>query len=142
MMTQDCSLSAGELVLQQGMTAARAGFKSLATVQLERAAELLPDNPTAWLWLTWLANSPDNSRHCLQRVLQLRPGHPAATAGLIWINSLMADEPVFARVNVVDKPTLSVDPIVAAEVETSVKAITEQSADQSIVFDDGKLHSE
>ena len=106
MMTQDCSLSAGKLVLQQGMTAARAGFKSLATVQLERAAELLLDNPTAWLWLAWLANSPDNSRHCLQRVLELRPGHPTATAGLIWVNSLTADEPVLARVDVVDEPAL------------------------------------
>ena len=91
MMMNKLNSPAGELALQQGMTAARAGYKNLASVQLERAAELLPDNADVWLWLAWLANSPDTTRRCLQQVLAMSPGHPAATAGLIWVNSLTAD---------------------------------------------------
>lgn len=92
MMKNKLNSQAGEFALQQGIAAARAGYKSLASVQLERAAELLPDNAEVWLWLAWLANSPDNTRQCLQQVLELSPGHPAATAGMIWVNSLTANE--------------------------------------------------
>ena len=92
MMKHNCNSSAGELALQQGMTAARAGFTSLAIAQLERAAELLPDNATVWLWLAWLANSPHNTRRCLHQVLELSPNHPAAKAGLNWITLLTAEE--------------------------------------------------
>lgn len=91
-MKNKLSSLAGELALQQGVIAARAGYKNLASVQLERAAELLPDNADVWLWLAWSANSPDTTRRCLLQVLAISPGHPAATAGLIWVNSLTADE--------------------------------------------------
>lgn len=92
MMTYECNSSAGELALQQGITATQAGFNSLALAQLERAAELCPNNAKVWLWLAWQANSPDSTRRCLNRVLEISPGHSAATAGLIWISSLTADE--------------------------------------------------
>ena len=87
----DSNSSAGELALQQGITAAQAGFNSLAVAQLERAADLSPDNAKVWLWLAWLANSPDSTRRCLNRVIELSPGHSAATAGLIWVSSLTGD---------------------------------------------------
>ncbi len=91
MMKYDSNSSAGELALQQGITAAQAGFNSLAVAQLERAADLSPDNAKVWLWLAWLANSPDSTRRCLNRVIELSPGHSAATAGLIWVSSLTGD---------------------------------------------------
>lgn len=93
MLTQDLDSSAGELAMRRGVNAARAGLQSVAAASFERAAEILPDDPNVWLWLAWAANSPDNTRRCLERVLELSPGHAAASAALIWVNALTNDDP-------------------------------------------------
>lgn len=103
MRTDDCDLSMGETELRRGMLAARAGLRSIAAAQLERAAASLPDDPNVWLWLAWVANSPDNTIRCLDRVLELSPGHAAATAGLMWARALSREtrvetEPPVAQV--------------------------------------------
>jgi len=89
-----------EQAFARGVMAARAGLVSAASVHLERAAERFPDDPNVWLWLAWVANSPDNAIRCLRRVLELAPGHAGATAGLQWLQALSNDEsiaPVHAR---------------------------------------------
>ncbi len=113
MQTEDLDPSAGELVLRRGVNAARAGLQSVAAANLERAAELLPDDPNVWLWLAWAANSPDNMRRCLERVLELSPGHAAASAGLIWINALTNDAPKPAVVVTVPEVVKVPEPIAA-----------------------------
>lgn len=91
MRTDDCDLTMGETELRRGMLAARAGLRTVAAAQLERAAASLPDDPEVWLWLAWVANSPDNTIRCLERVLELSPGHTAANAGLMWARTLARD---------------------------------------------------
>lgn len=93
MLTHDSDSSASEATLRRGVAAARAGLRSVAAAQFERAAENLPDDPNVWLWLAWVANSPDNTIRCLERVLELSPGHEAATAGLTWARGLSQDMP-------------------------------------------------
>lgn len=93
MLTHDSDSSASEAALRRGVAAARAGLRSVAAAQFERAAENLPDDPNVWLWLAWVANSPDNTIRCLERVLELSPGHAAATAGLTWARGLSQDMP-------------------------------------------------
>ena len=93
MLTHDSDSSASETALRRGIAAARAGLRSVAAAQFERAAESLPDDSNVWLWLAWVANSPDNTIRCLERVLELSPGHAAATAGLTWARGLSQDTP-------------------------------------------------
>ncbi len=104
MLTHDSDSAAFEAMLHRGVSAARAGLRSVAASQLERAAEDLPDDPNVWLWLAWVANSPDNTIRCLERVLELSPGHATATAGLAWARALARDpliEPVTAPISLI-----------------------------------------
>ncbi len=112
MRTHDSEFSMGETELCRGILASRAGLRSVAMSHLERAAVSLPDDPNVWLWLAWVANSPDNSIRCLERVLELSPGHAAATAGLTWARALSQDAPAE-----LGTPSLSeavVEPLIAA----------------------------
>lgn len=107
----DSESSAGETALTRGVAAARAGLRSVAASQFERAAENLPEDPNVWLWLAWVSNSPDNTIRCLERVLDLSPGHAVALAGLSWARGLAKDgalEPV-----AVAEPVASATPSVA-----------------------------
>ncbi len=127
MMTQDMDSSAGELALRRGVNAARAGLQSVAAASFERAAENLPDDPNVWLWLAWAANSPDNTRRCLERVVELSPGHAAASAGLIWVNALTNDVP--APVVMVTAPEVVETPEpIAAPVEVVAESPSIESA--------------
>ena len=121
MLTHDSDSSAGELALRRGVSAARAGLHSVAAASFERAAENLPDDPNVWLWLAWAANSPDNTLRCLERVLELSPGHAAASAGLIWVQALVNPAP--APVAVVTAPPVVETPEpIAAPVEIVAEA--------------------
>ena len=94
MQTHDSDSSASDAALRRGISAARAGLRSVAAAQFERAAEQSPDDPNVWLWLAWVANSPDNTTRCLDRVLELSPGHAAAITGLAWASALAHDTPL------------------------------------------------
>ncbi len=93
MQTQDIDLPAVDATLHRGISAARAGLRSVAAAQFERAAEAAPDDANVWLWLAWVGSSPDNTIRCLEQVLQLSPGHTAAMAGLTWARALASDAP-------------------------------------------------
>ena len=111
MQTQDIDLPAGDAALHRGISAARAGLRSVAAAQFERAAEAAPDDANVWLWLAWIGNSPDNTIRCLEQVLQLSPGHTAAMAGLTWARALASDAPAIpvARpvANVIENPIVN-----------------------------------
>lgn len=135
MLTHDSDSSASETTLRRGIAAARAGLRSVAAAQFERAAENLPDDPNVWLWLAWVANSPDNTIRCLERVLELSPGHAAATAGLTWARGLSQDtpqEPVSVPTNVTVAESLP--PIAPVAEPTSVPecfAVNDESAPEA-----------
>jgi twitching motility two-component system response regulator PilG len=134
MRTEDSDLSAGEQALQRGVLAARAGLLSVASASLERAAENLPDDPDVWLWLAWVANSPDNTIRCLQRVLELSPGHAAASAGLTWVRALAhesaAPSTSSAPPPVAETPTVMPEP--EAVVVAEAPAITAEAAPMAV----------
>ena len=129
MQTQDNELSAGEAALRRGIAAARAGLRSVAAAQFERAAEAAPDDANVWFWLAWVGNSPDNTIRCLDRVLQLSPGDAAAQAGLTWARALASDSPAIPVAipiampvaNVAENP--SVKPVDAVECAVSDSAL-------------------
>ena len=129
MQTQDKELPAGEAALRRGIAAARAGLRSVAAAQFERAAEAAPDDANVWFWLAWVGNSPDNTIRCLDRVLQLSPGDAAAQAGLTWARALASDSPAIPVAipiampvaNVAENP--SVKPVDAVECAVSDSAL-------------------
>ncbi|MBX9680623.1 MAG: tetratricopeptide repeat protein [Gemmataceae bacterium] len=68
--------------LQEGIAAAKAGEYDLARQLLHEAAENPADSDIAWMWLARIAPNPDQALACLQRILSVRPQHPAARAAL------------------------------------------------------------
>lgn len=70
-------------LLREGITAAQSGNRETARELLLDAATLDPDNELAWLWLSGLADSPEEAAAHLQRVLLLNPDHPHAREGMI-----------------------------------------------------------
>jgi hypothetical protein len=64
--------------LAQGIMAARAGDDQDAREKLRLARRIMPESTRIWLWLAAVADTPDDRRACLQRVLALSPGNLAA----------------------------------------------------------------
>ena len=54
-------------LIRHAVDAARAGNPALARIHLQKVAETAPDDPTVWLWLSWLADSPVSMIQCLRR---------------------------------------------------------------------------
>ena len=52
--------------IRHAVAAAKAGNPSVAKIQLQKAAEEDPSDPTVWLWMGWLADSPANAAQCLE----------------------------------------------------------------------------
>jgi hypothetical protein len=75
-MTADGSL------LAQGITAAKAGDKSMARQLLTRAVRRNPDSETAWLWLSAVLDTPQGRAFCLRKVVALNPANQMAQRGL------------------------------------------------------------
>lgn len=116
MMTYDNDQATVELVLSRGSAAARAGFVSVASKYFEQAAELAPDNPNVWRWLAWVANSPENTIRCLERLLELDPDNLAAGAGLSWTRSFLSD---LSDTNSASSTPLSSVDLIATPVEVA-----------------------
>jgi len=68
--------------LQEGIAAAKAGDFETARKLLHEAAESVPGQDVAWMWLARIAPNPDQAMACLQRVLAGDPTHAAARAAL------------------------------------------------------------
>ncbi len=76
-----------EQVLEAGIRAARTGKKKFARQLLLKVTELDPMREEAWLWLSWVAESPEEALAYLQTVLALNPDNRQAQEGLRWLQS-------------------------------------------------------
>src|SRR5688500_6936968 len=72
------------MLLQEGVAAAKAGKKALARRWLLQAIERDPVNQIGLLWLASVAESPQDSIHYLERVLEIDPENERASSGLKW----------------------------------------------------------
>lgn len=71
-----------DALVQEGITALRAGNREDARRALTKAVELNDQNEQAWLWLSGVVETLEDRRICLENVLELNPGNPKATKGL------------------------------------------------------------
>lgn len=68
--------------------AALSGNRLVARIELEAVLASNPDNPAAWLWQAWAADSPAGAKAALRCAADLCPGNQVADAGLAWIAGL------------------------------------------------------
>jgi len=78
-------------LLQQGITAAKAGQKETARRLLTQVVEQDENNIMAWLWLSGVVESLDDKQVCLENVLTLDPNHQFARKG--WTKYRRRKEP-------------------------------------------------
>lgn len=71
-----------ESLIAAGAAALRAGERERARQLLAQAVRADPRSPQAWLFLAGAVTDVEQRRACLERVLSLSPGHPAAQRGL------------------------------------------------------------
>ncbi len=90
-------MSSQDLLLTQGIAAARAGDRSAARTLLTRAARRKPDSEAAWLWLGSVLETPQGRAYCLRRVLALNPRNWTAQQGLAALERLQASPAIVAR---------------------------------------------
>jgi twitching motility two-component system response regulator PilG len=83
--------------LRKGISTAQAGNKLLARLHLLEAAETTPHDPDCWLWLAWVADSPNAAVQALERALQADPQHELAQVGLRWARALVDYRPEVPR---------------------------------------------
>ena len=69
-------------LLNQGITALKAGRKAEARALLARLLQQDPRDEQAWLWLSGAVETDEERRRCLERALALNPGNQAARRGL------------------------------------------------------------
>ena len=74
-------------LLQQGITAARAGHKAEARALLMQVVEADERSEQGWLWLSGVVEEPEDIRTCLQNVLDINPDSAPAKKGLAWLES-------------------------------------------------------
>jgi len=69
-------------LLREGINAARNGSKNLAWTLLNQAAQMMPLDPTPWLWLTETTDDVAEKIEYLEKVLAADPRNLAARQGL------------------------------------------------------------
>jgi twitching motility two-component system response regulator PilG len=77
-------------LLQKGITAARDGHKGQAARFLRQATEQTPQNESAWLWLSSVADAPEERLNALEKVLEINPSNEQALAWLLPARSQCA----------------------------------------------------
>ena len=74
--------------IQHAVAAAKAGNPSVAKIQLQKAAEEAPGDPTIWLWMGWLADSPASAAQCLELARSDGRFEKVAVAGIEFTTAL------------------------------------------------------
>ncbi len=92
--------------LQKGIRAARRGYKEPARQLLAQVLRADPDNEEAWLWLSRVADTPEQRADCLQHVLAINPDNRWAAEQLA---ALQAEAPA--------APAPTAPPAVSAEIK-------------------------
>ncbi len=72
-------------LLRQGIAAAKAGQKDIASAAFQRVIDLNHYHEQAWLWLSSVVDSWEDRRICLENVLEINPNNASARAGLNWL---------------------------------------------------------
>lgn len=67
---------------QQGIAALKGGDKARARFLLRSALEHNLDDLQAWMWLSGAVELDDDRLECLQQVMRIDPGNPAAARGI------------------------------------------------------------
>ena len=107
------SATAGKL-LKQGVTAFRAGDKTLARNLIAQAADLAPETELVWMWTASTARNRAEALDALDRVLDINPDNAKA---LEWLKRLRPSSP---RPAAAGAPTPVVAPPIAKAVPAPV----------------------
>jgi hypothetical protein len=75
-------VSGRDLVLAQGIAAARAGDRQAARRLLAEAARRDPGSELAWLWLSSVLDTTQGRSYCLQKALEINPDNKLTRRGL------------------------------------------------------------
>jgi tetratricopeptide (TPR) repeat protein len=81
-----------DVMLQEAIRALRGGQRSRSRDLLTRLLRADSANPEYWLWMSAAVETPEERVYCLQKVMRLEPGHPAARQGLVLAGALPAAE--------------------------------------------------
>lgn len=81
------------LMLQQALTAARAGRREEARTLLLQILTHDDQHELAWLWLSGVVDDPVDQRECLEQVLALNPANEQAQRGLAWLDEHHPPQP-------------------------------------------------
>jgi hypothetical protein len=79
--------------LSQAIAAIKAGDKTIGQHLLAEVLKAEPNNEAAWLWLASLAETLEQRRPYLERVLAINPGNELAQQGLATLNSAGSSQP-------------------------------------------------
>jgi hypothetical protein len=85
-------MAESDTILQLGIDAAREGNRDEARNLFSLLTRQEPSNLQAWLWLAGVADSPDERRGALERVLELDPTNEMAIKGLQSMGAAPAPE--------------------------------------------------
>lgn len=75
-------MAESDTILQLGIEAAREGNRDEARSLFSLLTRQEPENLQAWLWLAGVAETPDERRAALERVVAIDPGNEMAVKGL------------------------------------------------------------
>jgi len=82
-----------EILLAQGIEAAKSGDKATARDRLYDAVDLDPKNEAAWVWLSYVVETIEDRKVCLENVLVINPSSEYALRGLDEIEELLNPKP-------------------------------------------------
>lgn len=83
---------ADEKMLQEAINAVYKGEKIRARDLLTRLLKTDQANPTYWLWMSTVVDTPKERGYCLQEVLKRDPHNEAARRGLVFLGMLPPTE--------------------------------------------------
>jgi hypothetical protein len=90
-------MTVGNLLLAQGIAAARAGDRSTTLQLLSQVLQDDPGSEAAWLWLSSVLDTPQGRAFCLRQVLALNPRNQTAQKGLAALEEVPPAPAIVAR---------------------------------------------
>ena len=80
--------------LANGIKAAKQGHKTQARTLFYQVLDQEPRNEAAWVWLSYVVDTPEDRQICLENVLTLNPKNQYARRGLIQLRRLALTQPI------------------------------------------------
>ncbi len=79
--------------LRQAISAIKAGDKEVSKRLLAEILESDPQNENAWLWMSGVADTDEQCRQCLERVLAINPDNEIAQRGITRLQHKQTAQP-------------------------------------------------